>query len=66
MAEKIAMQPLAALILSKKLLKTETAPLVSERLSMEGVEFVKRLQSPEAIEAFTAFMQKRKPNFEQF
>lgn len=65
-AEKLAKQPLASILLSKKLLKEEVTPLVSERLQVEGKEFVERLRSPEAREAFTAFMQKRQPDFKQF
>ena len=32
----------------------------------EGALFGQRLRSPEAIEALTAFMQRRKPDFSRF
>ena len=35
-------------------------------LGLEGKEFMQRLQSPEAREAFMAFAQRRAPNFTQF
>lgn len=65
-AQKMAQQPPAALVLSKRLLKLEIEPKISERLTLEGKEFVQRLTSPEAREAFTAFLQKRSPDFSQF
>lgn len=65
-AEKISQLPLASLVLSKKLLKRSNATAISDRLSVEAGQFVQRLHSPEAKEAFTAFLEKRKPNFQQF
>ena len=32
----------------------------------EGALFGQRLRSPEAVEALTAFMQRRKPDFSRF
>lgn len=66
MAHHIAEQPLNSLVISKKMLKSEIASEITSRLKIEGEAFVDRLKSPEAIEAFTAFLQKRKANFRQF
>ncbi|HZV94199.1 MAG TPA: enoyl-CoA hydratase, partial [Caldimonas sp.] len=35
-------------------------------IGIEGQAFAARLQSPEAKEAFSAFFQKRKPDFSRF
>jgi enoyl-CoA hydratase/carnithine racemase len=40
--------------------------LVRETIAVEGEIFGKRLRSPEAMEAFQAFFQKRKPDFSKF
>jgi enoyl-CoA hydratase/carnithine racemase len=37
-----------------------------ETIAVEGELFAKRLRSPEAQEAFSAFFQKRKPDFSKF
>ena len=39
---------------------------VLETIGVEGKVFAQRLQSPEAKEAFSAFFQKRKPDFSKF
>jgi len=39
---------------------------VLETIDAESTTFAARLQSPEAKEAFSAFFQKRKPDFSQF
>ena len=39
---------------------------IEERMQEEGVIFQKRLTSPEALEAMTAFMERRKPDFSKF
>lgn len=55
-----------ALRLSKMLLKKGNAQTVKETMQTEGALFMKRLQSPEAMEVMQAFMQKRQPDFSKF
>ncbi len=64
-AQKLAAKPPAALRLTKGLMK-ENGRFTLEAIHRESTHFRDRLQSPEAIEAFTAFMQRRPPNFSQF
>lgn len=61
-AEKIAAKPPQALRLTKKLLKGEQAK-VDAAIVEESRLFGQQLASPEAREAFSAFMEKRKPDF---
>jgi enoyl-CoA hydratase/carnithine racemase len=65
-ALKLAAQPAAALRLTKNLLKRDYAGPLRETIAEEGRQFQARLKSPEAAEAFQAFMQRRKPDFSQF
>ena len=62
-AQKLASKPLSSLIETKRLMKKSQAPIVSERMVDEGASFGRMLQEPAAREAFTAFMEKRKPDF---
>ena len=39
---------------------------IEERMLLEGEEFRVRLQSPEAREAFAAFLERRRPDFSRF
>ncbi len=39
---------------------------ISGAMKREGQRFAERLQSPEASEAFTAFSEKRAPDFSRF
>lgn len=59
----LAGQPPAAVRLTKKLLRDDTAGL-DARIAAELELFRERLTSPEFLEAVTAFMQKRPPNFD--
>jgi len=65
-AEALARQPAAAVRATKRLLRHSTTSGVRERMDEEGAIFAERLRSPEAIEAMTAFMEKRKPDFSRF
>jgi enoyl-CoA hydratase/carnithine racemase len=65
-AEALAAKPPAALRATKKLLRYAVSQTVPERLVEEGRIFTERLQAPEAIEAMSAFMEKRKPDFSRF
>ena len=62
-ARKLAAKPLGSLIETKRLLKKSQAPIVAERLLEEGTSFARLLTEPAAREAFTAFLEKRKPDF---
>ena len=62
-AKKLATKPLNAIIETKRLLKRSTAKQVTERIGEEALSLGRMLGEPAAREAFTAFMQKRKPDF---
>ena len=63
-AQRLAAQPLGALAATKRLMRDAEA--IMTQMEAESTEFVARLKSPEAREAFTAFMEKRKPDFSKF
>jgi len=65
-ARRLAVQPPAAVRLAKQLLKRSKAALVEETMAEEDRQFKVRLTSPEAKEAFGAFLEKRKPDFSRF
>lgn len=65
-ARQLAEKPPAALRVAKSLLKQSTASAVAEAMARETQQFAALLQGPEAREAMTAFMQKRKPDFSKF
>jgi enoyl-CoA hydratase/carnithine racemase len=60
---KLAAKPLGSLIETKRLLKKSQSGIVAERLLEEGASFARLLTEPAAREAFTAFLEKRKPDF---
>jgi len=62
-ARKLAAKPLSALVETKRLLKKAQLPAVLERMDEEGASFGRMLREPAAREAFSAFMEKRKPDF---
>ena len=64
-ARKLAAKPLSALIETKRLLKLSQQAEVLARIDEESVSFDRMMRSPAAREAFTAFMEKRKPDFSQ-
>ena len=51
---------------TKRLMRRGRATALAETIGAEGALFASRLQSPEAKEAFSAFFQKRKPDFSKF
>jgi len=62
-ARKLAAKPLSALIETKRLMKGGQQAAVLARMDEEGASFGRMLREPAAREAFTAFMEKRKPDF---
>lgn len=65
-AERFNALPPGAVRETKRLLRRTRSPAVLEAMEAEGAIFAARLQSPEAKEAFSAFFQKRKPDFSRF
>ena len=65
-AQKLAQKPPGALRLTKALMKDGLIAQVEQAMSREGKIFAGRLNSPEAKEAFSAFLEKRKPDFSRF
>lgn len=63
---KLATLPSASVRLTKQLMKRAHQALVCETMSFEIDVFKQRLASPEAKEAFAAFLDKRKPDFSKF
>lgn len=62
-AAKLAAKPGGALRASKRLLKAADLAPVREATQAEGKEFTARVVGAEAKEAFSAFLEKRPPNF---
>jgi len=65
-ALKLAGQPPNALRVTKMLMKRWSDAVVTEAIKLEADHFVPMLRQPEALEAMTAFMGKRKPDFSKF
>ena len=66
MAERFNALPPGAVRESKALMRRAQKSLVAETIRTEAEVFGQRLRSPEAMEAFQAFFQKRKPDFSKF
>jgi enoyl-CoA hydratase/carnithine racemase len=62
-AEKLASKPIGALQATKKLLKRSSREQIDQAIQAEVEEFSSRVRSAEVREVFTAFMEKRKPDF---
>jgi enoyl-CoA hydratase/carnithine racemase len=60
-AERLARQPQGALTETKRLMRN--AELLKQQMDAESACFAQRLKSPEAHEAFRAFVDRRPPNF---
>jgi enoyl-CoA hydratase/carnithine racemase len=65
-AERFNALPPGAVRATKRLLRRHRAATLLETIAAEGEVFGARLQSPEAKEAFSAFFEKRKPDFSRF
>ena len=64
-ARRLAAKPPGALAAARRLMKGDPAEIMAQ-IKREGDEFAERLGSPEAKEAFTAFLEKRPPDFSRF
>ena len=65
-AERFNQLPPGAVQGAKKLLRGPQREQIMATTRSEGALFAQRLRSPEAMEAFQAFFQKRKPDFSKF
>jgi len=65
-AAKLAALPAASLRTTKRLMKGAQAEAISVRMAEENKHFEEMLNAKEAKEAFTAFFEKRKPDFSRF
>lgn len=64
-AARLAMKPPGALAAARKLLRGDPSE-VNKQIEKETAVFAERLASGEAKEAFSAFLEKRKPDFSRF
>jgi enoyl-CoA hydratase/carnithine racemase len=64
-ARKLAAKPLSSLVETKRLMKKGQQALVLQTMAEEGDVFGRMLREPAAKEAFSAFLQKRQPDFSQ-
>ena len=62
-ARKLAAKPLASLVETKRLMKKDMLEPVLACMLEEGASFGRMLREPAAREAFTAFVEKRRPDF---
>ena len=60
---KRKLKPLSSLLETKRLMKQGQAELVKKQMAEEGTIFSRMLKEPAALEAFGAFMEKRRPDF---
>jgi enoyl-CoA hydratase/carnithine racemase len=65
-AERFNQLPPGAVRQAKQLMRGPQQALTLQTIRSEGEIFAARLKSPEAMEAFQAFFQKRKPDFSKF
>jgi enoyl-CoA hydratase/carnithine racemase len=65
-AAKLAALPASSLRTTKRLMKTAQVEAVQQRMLEENKHFGEMLGAPEAKEAFTAFFEKRRPDFTKF
>ena len=65
-AHKLAALPASSVRATKALMRSAHMKAIEAQMADESVHFRKMLTSPEAKEAFTAFFEKRKPDFSKF
>ena len=62
-AQQLAAKPAGALQTCKKLLKRSAREQMEQAMRVENEAYAVLLRSPDAREALTAFLEKRKPDF---
>jgi enoyl-CoA hydratase/carnithine racemase len=62
-AQRLAEKPAGALRAGKRLMKRSSREQIEQAVKDENEEFASRVRSAEAREAFTAFIEKRRPDF---
>ncbi len=62
-AQRLAEKPAGALQAIKRLIKRSSREQIEQAVKVESEEFASRLRSAEAKEAFSAFLEKRRPDF---
>jgi enoyl-CoA hydratase/carnithine racemase len=65
-AAKLAALPAASIRVTKQLMKKNRVTATEQQMVAEIEHFSRMLTAPEAKEAFTAFFEKRKPDFTRF
>ena len=65
-AQKLAQLPASSVRITKALMRGAHLKAVEAQMTDEGAHFRKMLTSPEAKEAFSAFFERRKPDFSTF
>ncbi len=66
MAGKLAALPPTSIKTTKAFLKDGHQAVMREQMAKEGAAFFELVQGPEAVEAMTAFMERRAPDFSKF
>jgi enoyl-CoA hydratase/carnithine racemase len=64
-AQKLAAKPSGALRACKRLIKRSSIGQLREAMKIENQEYIERVPSAEAKEAFSAFLEKRPPDFDR-
>ena len=64
--QKLVQQPPASIRITKALLKRPTSQYIADTMTEERKHFSERLNSGECDEAFSAFFERRKPDFSRF
>jgi enoyl-CoA hydratase/carnithine racemase len=65
-AAKLAALPAASIRVTKQLMKKNRVAATEQQMAAEIEHFARMLTAPEAKEAFTAFFEKRRPDFSKF
>ena len=65
-AAKLVALPAASIRATKALMKRSRITAINETMAAENQQFGAMLRAPEAKEAFTAFFEKRRPDFSKF